>query len=249
MYQRFFGKYVKNGELPPLQHLIHNVSLALVNSDRVFHGSRAFLPNVVEIGGVHVVKQNTKELPKELLHYFSIADDGIFLLTLGSKTKPSDILSKEKLAIMNHVFRSIPTAAVFARWDDRIMEHQSDNVVIGKWIPQTDMMGNYLRIVLSFSLRAVDSNFLRFSPSPSALIDHQRRTAQHLRGDLLQEAHHWNAAVRGSVPQFSVGGTARNRTHYQCGQYYYGLVYGDPDGRSNESDIPGEHQSNARVDV
>lgn len=142
MYQRFFGKYTKNGDsLPPLEELIKNVSLALVNSDRAFHGSRALVANVVEIGGVHAVHQPTKPLPKEIDHYFSIADDGIFLWTLGANTKPSTIISKDKLATINHVFRSIPTAAVFVRWEDRLMEYQSDNVVIGQWIPQTDMMG------------------------------------------------------------------------------------------------------------
>lgn len=140
MYQRFFGKYI-NGDLPPLPELIHNVSLALVNSDRVFHGARAFLPNVIEIGGVHVANKPTKELPKDLTNYFSIAADGIFLFTLGASTKPSKVLAKDKLAALNHVFRSIPTSAAFVRWDDRMMEHQSDNVVIGPWIPQTDMLG------------------------------------------------------------------------------------------------------------
>lgn len=140
MYQRFFGKYI-NGDLPPLPELIHNVSLALVNSDRVFHGARAFLPNVIEIGGVHVPNKPTKELPKDLTNYFSIAADGIFLFTLGASTKPSKVLAKDKLAALNHVFRSIPTSAAFVRWDDRMMEHQSDNVVIGPWIPQTDMLG------------------------------------------------------------------------------------------------------------
>ena len=147
MYQRFFGKYVKDGELPRLEELIHNVSLALVNSDRVFHGSRALLPNVVEIGGVHVTRVKPKELPNDLQHYFSIADDGIFLFTLGANTKPSEILSKEKLAVINHIFRALPTAAVFARWEHHVMEHQSDNVVIGQWIPQIDMMGECQGII------------------------------------------------------------------------------------------------------
>lgn len=138
MYQRFFAKYVPN--LPPLEALIHNVSLALVNSDQVFHGPRAFLPNVVEIGGAHIAHQPAKGLPQDLSHYFSIADDGIFVFTLGGSAKPSTVLNKEKLAALNHVFRSIPTAAAFVRWDDRQMEHQSDNVVIGQWIPQVDML-------------------------------------------------------------------------------------------------------------
>lgn len=140
MYQRFFGKYI-SGDLPPLKDLIHNVSLALVNSDGGFHGPRAFLPNVIEIGGLHVAHQPAKTLPKDVTHYFSIAEDGIFLFTLGASTKPSKIFSNDKLAAMNHVFRTLPTAAAFVRWDDRVMEHQSDNVVIGLYMPQKDMLG------------------------------------------------------------------------------------------------------------
>lgn len=141
MYQKFFAKRAKEEPLPPLLDLIQNVSLALVNSNSIFHGARALMPNVVEIGGVHV-KRPTKPLPAGLIHYFSIADDGIFIFTLGANTKPSDILSKEKLHALNYVFRRIPGAGIFVKWDDRNMEHQSDNVVIGQWIPQTDMMAH-----------------------------------------------------------------------------------------------------------
>ena len=142
MYERFFARFV-DVPLPPLEQLIHNVSLALVNSDRVFHGARAFLPNVVEIGGAHIASHPPKPLPKDVAHYFSIADDGIFLFTLGAITKPSGILHKDKLEALNYVFRTIPTAAAFVRWDDRIMEHQSDNVVIGQWMPQNDLLGEW----------------------------------------------------------------------------------------------------------
>lgn len=141
MYQRFFGRYI-NDPLPPLEDLIHNVSFALVNSDRVFHGARAFLPNVFEIGGAHVANAPPKPLPKDINHYFSIADDGIFLMTLGASTKPSTILSKDKLAAINHVLRRIPTSATFVRWDNGLMDYQSDNVVIGQWIPQADMLAD-----------------------------------------------------------------------------------------------------------
>lgn len=140
MYQRFFGKHI-TAPLPPLEELIHNVSLALVYSDRVFHGVRALLPNVIEMGGVHIAHQPPKPLPKDISHYFSIADDGIFLMTLGASVRPSTLLMKEKLAAINHVIRKIPTAAAFIRWDHRLMEYQSDNAIIGLWIPQNDMLG------------------------------------------------------------------------------------------------------------
>lgn len=129
--------------MPPLEDLIHNVSLAMVNSDRIFHGARALLPNVIEIGGDHIAHRPAKELPKDVSHYFSIADDGIFLFTLGASVKPSKLLSKEKLAAINDVIRSLPTAAAIVRWDARNMEHQSDNVVIGPQVPQVDMLGEF----------------------------------------------------------------------------------------------------------
>lgn len=139
MYKRFFAKLTP-APLPPLIDLIHNVSLVLVNSNNIFHGSRALVPNILEIGGIHV-KDPAKALPKDLAHYFSIADGGIFLFTLGGNTKTATALPKEKWAVFNEVFRKLPTVGVFVKWEERVMEPQATNVVIGPWIPQSDMLG------------------------------------------------------------------------------------------------------------
>lgn len=150
MYQRFFSKPIlrKHGAshtMPSLVDLIENVSLVLLNSNKVFHEARAYVPNMLEIGGSHVPA--SKPLPKEMMHYFSIAEDGIICFSFGG-TKTAQVLSKEKLAALNHVFVRMPKAAFIMKWEDRIMENQPDNVVIGTSIPQLDILGRFIRLLL-----------------------------------------------------------------------------------------------------
>lgn len=47
---------------PPLEHMLNNVSLTLVNSNHAIGISRPYLPGIVEVGGLHI--KNPKSLPE-----------------------------------------------------------------------------------------------------------------------------------------------------------------------------------------
>lgn len=44
---------------PPLEHMLHNVSLTLINSRHAIGVPRPYLPGVIEIGGIHIKQPKT----------------------------------------------------------------------------------------------------------------------------------------------------------------------------------------------
>jgi glucuronosyltransferase len=52
IYKEHFGKFGK--PLPRLIDLVHNVNLVLLNTHPIFQLPRAFVPNMVEVGGIHL---------------------------------------------------------------------------------------------------------------------------------------------------------------------------------------------------
>uniref|UniRef100_A0A1L8E1Y1 Putative udp-glucuronosyl and udp-glucosyl transferase n=1 Tax=Nyssomyia neivai TaxID=330878 RepID=A0A1L8E1Y1_9DIPT len=149
LYQRYFTPFQpKDAKLPALENLIHNVSAVFVNSHPGFHYPRALMPNVVEIGGIHI--QEPKKLPQDVGRMFTLATGGVIVLALGSKTRSKD-MSKEKLEAFNKVFKEMPDVGVFWKWEDNVMPGQVDNVVIGTWLPQYELLmhGNNTKLLIT----------------------------------------------------------------------------------------------------
>ncbi|XP_075232024.1 UDP-glycosyltransferase UGT5-like [Lycorma delicatula] len=61
----YFGKKYFGNDLPPLAEIGKNTSLILVNTHYSLHGSRPFVPAVIEVGGIHV------KPPKKLSQVFN----------------------------------------------------------------------------------------------------------------------------------------------------------------------------------
>uniref|UniRef100_A0A6B2EB55 Putative glucosyl/glucuronosyl transferase n=1 Tax=Phlebotomus kandelakii TaxID=1109342 RepID=A0A6B2EB55_9DIPT len=138
LYQRFFAPLQSRSEkLPPLDDLIHNVSSVLVNSHPGFHYPRALMPSVVEIGGIHI--RQPKNVSEHVERFFQLAKGGVIVFTLGGTTRSKD-LPKEKRDIFNRVFKSMPDVGIFWKWEDAKMPDQADNVIIGSWLPQYDLL-------------------------------------------------------------------------------------------------------------
>lgn len=61
VYANHFELLVK--ELPLYRDLTKNLSLALINSHPGLHYPRAYLPNMVEVGGLHLTHPHELQLP------------------------------------------------------------------------------------------------------------------------------------------------------------------------------------------
>ncbi|XP_011267296.2 UDP-glucuronosyltransferase 2A3 isoform X2 [Camponotus floridanus] len=130
---------VFGSDLPKLQKLAQQSSALLVSTHSSLFGSRPQLPNVVEIGGIHIPSK-INSLPKDLTEFLDSAHDGALFFSLGSRIK-STTMPKEKLDAILKVFSSIPRKVIW-KWETDELPHKMDNVMTRKWLPQFDVMNH-----------------------------------------------------------------------------------------------------------
>lgn len=76
-------------EPPPLDDLMHNVSLILLNAHySVVETPRPYMPNMIPVGGVHIEPET---LPTEFKDFLDGARDGAVLFSLASNARSADL--------------------------------------------------------------------------------------------------------------------------------------------------------------
>ncbi|KAJ8877780.1 hypothetical protein PR048_022236 [Dryococelus australis] len=131
-------KYFTNvPNLPPLADIIHNTSLLLLNTHFSHEFPRPNVPNLIEVGGMHV--KPSKKLPQDIQKYLDDAKDGVVYFSMGSNLKSSNIDVDKREALLN----------AFAKLKQRVMWKFEENlpripqnVKIYKWLPQSDILGH-----------------------------------------------------------------------------------------------------------
>ena len=101
------------------------------------HGSWPYLPNVFEVGGLHL--KEPKPFPEDLQSYMDSSPNGVVFVSFGSSLKP-DQMPKEKLAIFVEAFKNLE-ASIIWKWDAEV-ENLPKNVKISGWLPQQDLLGH-----------------------------------------------------------------------------------------------------------
>ncbi|CAL4113035.1 unnamed protein product [Meganyctiphanes norvegica] len=124
--------------MPPVADLYMNFSLLLINSHFAMDGMYPLLPNQVEIGTL--TARLPQPLSKELLEFIDAAENGVIYFSLGSVAKSTDI-PKPQLVMLLEAFRQLPQHVIWKLEADHI-EDLPSNVIIGKWLPQQDILGH-----------------------------------------------------------------------------------------------------------
>ncbi|XP_014478126.1 PREDICTED: UDP-glucuronosyltransferase 2A3-like [Dinoponera quadriceps] len=126
-------------DLPSLKEIARQTQALLVNTHNSLHGSVPKLPNIVEIGGIHIPTQ-VKPLPEDIAEFLDNAHQGVLYFNLGSMIKMSTI-PREKLDVLLNVLGSIPRK-VLLKWENEVLPRKLDNVMVKKWIPQFDVLNH-----------------------------------------------------------------------------------------------------------
>lgn len=149
-YERFNGTY------PTFDEVKKNVSLVLTNSHFSEGLIRPSLPNLIEIGGVHI-NAKPNPLPKvynKLFHFYSTYltycdfqniqdilsnENGVILFSFGGNIQSAD-LTNEKVQMFFKVFSNL-NQTILWKWEkDEIPAEKPDNVFMLPWIPQSDIL-------------------------------------------------------------------------------------------------------------
>ncbi|XP_023012472.2 UDP-glycosyltransferase UGT5 [Leptinotarsa decemlineata] len=117
---------------------ITDVSLLLLNSHESVDDPVPYVPNMVNIGGYHV--NPPKSLPKDLQEFCDNAKDGVIYFSMGSNLKPSDMSQDSKQAILSALGKL--KQKVLWKWDEDHLPGKPENVKIGKWFPQQDILAH-----------------------------------------------------------------------------------------------------------
>lgn len=145
IYESVFIKRHRNGAaasttIPTtLDTLSKNVSLVLLNNHFSINYPRPYVPNMIEVGGLHIShKINT--LPNDIRTFLDESVDGAIFFSMGSNLK-SNLMPIEKRNIILKVFGKLKQRVLW-KWEDDKLEEKPKNVLINKWFPQNDILAH-----------------------------------------------------------------------------------------------------------
>ncbi|KAI8436740.1 hypothetical protein MSG28_010214 [Choristoneura fumiferana] len=125
--------------VPSLEEIQSNAALVLLNSHYSLDNPSAYLPNIIEVGGLHI-KESNETLPKDLQNILDNAKDGVIFLSFGSNVQIRE-LDKDKLDAFLKVFGELKQT-VLMKWEDSPMQNLPKNVILRKWFQQKAVLGH-----------------------------------------------------------------------------------------------------------
>ncbi|XP_049825391.1 UDP-glycosyltransferase UGT5-like isoform X1 [Aethina tumida] len=131
LIKKYFGH-----NLPSLHEAMFNTSLILVNSHFSLHFSKPLVPNIIEVGGLHIGL--VKRLPQNIEKWIDESTEGVIYFSLGSMIK-GHTFPEDKRQEFLRAFRRLPQRVLW-KWENETMNNKPDNVMINKWMPQFDVL-------------------------------------------------------------------------------------------------------------
>lgn len=113
--------------------------MVLLNSHFSQGTVRPQVPGMVEVGGLQV-KPTPDPLPKDIKEWLDEAKDGAIFFSFGSNAKTT-FLPKEKVQMLLNVFSKLKQRVIM-KWETDTLEGKPSNVLIGKWLPQDDILAH-----------------------------------------------------------------------------------------------------------
>ncbi|KAJ0176676.1 hypothetical protein K1T71_007855 [Dendrolimus kikuchii] len=140
-HEKLVKKYIHNlpQPVPSLYDIQGNATLTLINAHFSFDTPTAYLPNIIEVGGVHLSKSDEK-LPEDLQKLLDESKDGVVYVNFGSNVRSSELPEDKKNAFVN-VFRKLNQTVIW-KWEDDNLGYKPANLVIRKWLPQKEILSH-----------------------------------------------------------------------------------------------------------
>lgn len=139
--EQFFGHLVgeRNGEpLPTVQQLERTIAIILSNTHRSISTPRPTMPGVINIGGAHI--RDPKPLPANIQRFLDESNNGVIYFSLGSFMQASD-MPKDKINTFLKTFGKLKQNVLW-KFEDETLENIPKNVMIQKWLPQSDLLAH-----------------------------------------------------------------------------------------------------------
>ncbi|XP_015174834.1 PREDICTED: uncharacterized protein LOC107065541 [Polistes dominula] len=136
--QEIAEKYL--GKIPSVKELEKNISILFVNQREEISFTRPNVPNIINIGGLHVKNDILNNpLPKELKDFIDNAVNGFIYVSLGTNVNPSKF-TKKIVDTFCHVFSNLPTNVVW-KFNGNCSK-RLDNLYTANWFPQQKILAH-----------------------------------------------------------------------------------------------------------
>jgi UDP:flavonoid glycosyltransferase YjiC (YdhE family) len=137
--EQIYREKLGDPNLPSVNQILSNASLILSNSHFSLSPPKPFLPEIVEVGGMHC--RPAQPLPKDLEEFVSSSgEDGFIYFSMGSAIQAHTMPEKLRKTLVN-VFGKLKQKVLW-KWETETMEDLPKNVKLGKWLPQQDILGH-----------------------------------------------------------------------------------------------------------
>ncbi|CAG7720378.1 unnamed protein product, partial [Allacma fusca] len=110
--------------LPSVSEIEKNASIVLINSQISFNPPRPLMPDIIEVGGMHLLP--AKPVPKELDAFLNGSKDGFILFSMGSALKGSMMPENYRKMFLN-VFSKLKQRVLW-KWETEKMDDLPPNV-------------------------------------------------------------------------------------------------------------------------
>jgi glucuronosyltransferase len=134
----FLRKYFPSNNYVSYDEALRRLSLILLNQHFTQNGPRAMVPASLEVSGLHVSKP--APLPEPIRKWMDEAKHGVIFVCFGTNAK-SSMFPKEKIDIFMKAFSTLKERVIF-KWESDELDGKPDNVMIGKWLPQNDILAH-----------------------------------------------------------------------------------------------------------
>ncbi|XP_059475739.1 UDP-glycosyltransferase UGT5-like [Neocloeon triangulifer] len=137
--QEAISKKVFGPDTPSVQELEASASVVLVNQHFTLNYPRPLMPNIIEVGGMHVSRE-VKPLAKEFKDFLDGAKEGAIYFSMGSNLK-SELMGDDRIKAFVQAFSKIPQRVLW-KWESDSVPGQSKNVKVAAWMPQQEILAH-----------------------------------------------------------------------------------------------------------
>ncbi|XP_053667148.1 UDP-glucosyltransferase 2-like [Anopheles marshallii] len=125
--------------VPDVTEFYRETRLVLLNSNPVIQYSEPFMPNVIQVGGMQIIKP--KPLPEDLETLLNQAGPGgVVLFSLGTNIR-SDTLGETRILAILSAMEELPEYTFLWKFEtDTLPRALPSNVHVRKWLPQNDLL-------------------------------------------------------------------------------------------------------------
>ncbi|KAH8359715.1 hypothetical protein KR093_008468, partial [Drosophila rubida] len=133
-----YAQYFPNAK-KTLDEVLDSFDFMLLGQHFSLSYARPYLPNMIEVGGFHI-NHKPKPLPEDIKQFIETARDGVIYFSLGSNVKCKDLPQETRDTLLK-VFGGLKQRVLWKFEDDK-MPNKPDNVMLGKWFPQPDILAH-----------------------------------------------------------------------------------------------------------